>query len=168
MSELKKPRVRLAKPRDIGLFKKLWRLYLEEQTENGSLLLPVEENVDVFANIFRMYIDPTIPEDAQKDGVVLFISDVAFIMWGDSGDMVKTKLGRTAYLWGVYVKPEYRRKGLSEMLHKEAMKHLLSMGFESLYGTVLSQNETGFKALERGTEKEVHILAESPVYVKIA
>ncbi len=168
MPKMKTPRIREAKPRDIGLFKKLWKLYLEEQHAQGTVILPTAENLEVYVNIFKMYVDPDIPEEAQQEGVVLFIGEVAMIMWGDADSVVETALGKTACGWGVYVMPDHRGKGLSDLLHKETVKRLIEFKFDTVYGFVSTENTHGFDALKRGTELEVHHAPESQVYVKLA
>lgn len=168
MSELKKARVRAAKARDVGLFKKLWMQYLEEQVKQGGLVIPSVDNVEVFANIFRMYIDKdNMPEDARFDGVVLFIGEVAMLMWGDSGSTAETQMGKTAYAWGVYIVPDQRGNGLSDLLHQEARKRLKAMGFDSLYATVLDQNSHGLEALMRGFENSLELIPERSYRVNL-
>jgi ribosomal protein S18 acetylase RimI-like enzyme len=167
MPALKKPRVREAKPRDIGLFRKLWKLYLEDQVEQGGVILPTEDNLEVYVNIFKMYVDEDIPEDAQTDGVVLFIGEVAMIMWGDSDSVVETTMGKTAYAWGVYVMPDHRGQGLSDMLHREAIKKLVEFKFDTVYSSIVTDNVHGYEAFKRGTEREVHNVPECQIYVKL-
>lgn len=160
MQELKKARVRTAKPRDVGLFKKLWMQYLEEQTKQGGLVIPSLDNVEVFANIFKMYVDPDMPEEARFDGVVLFVGEVAVLMWGESGSAATTEMGKTAYAWGIYIVPDQRGNGLSDKLQQEARKRLKEMGFDSLYATVLDQNSHGLEALKRGFEDSLELVPE--------
>ena len=57
---IKNPRVRVAKPRDVGLFRKLWKLFLEEQKEMGGVILPNEQNLEIFTNLFKIYNPPIV------------------------------------------------------------------------------------------------------------
>ena len=119
---IKNPRVRVAKPRDVGLFRKLWKLFLEEQKEMGGVILPNEQNLEIFTNLFKIYTDPDPEEEAKLDGVVLFIGEVAVMMWGDPDVPIETTLGKTAYAYGIYVLPDNRQQGLSNLLHEEPYK----------------------------------------------
>lgn len=167
MSEIKKPRVRAAKPRDIGLFKKLWKLYLEERFEQGGVILPSDENVETYTNLFKLYTNPDLPEDMKIDGIVLFIGEVALIMCGDPDMPFETRLGKTAYAFGVYVMPDQRRQGLFNLLYEEAKKRLNGFGFEHVTGSILESNTQGIKALERSTGQELQKMPDQSFYVRI-
>ena len=148
MPELKNIRVREAKPRDVGLFKKLWRKYMEQQQDLGSPILASDSNLELMTKFFDAYVDP----ESSVDGVVLFIADVAVIMWGDTGSYFETSYGKTAYGWGIYVESEHRGKGMSKMLYEEMFKRLREKGFEHWTGSLLDGNEAGEKALEDVTD----------------
>jgi GNAT superfamily N-acetyltransferase len=139
---MKKIRVREAKPRDRGLFKKLWKLYLEEEHERGGVVLPTDENVEVAATLFDRYLG----EDF--DGVVLFVADKAVLMYGDAGMFYKTSLGKVATPWGIYVDPEVRNLSVATELTKAAVEKLTALGFDHLFGDVLLGNEASIKAIE--------------------
>jgi hypothetical protein len=53
MPELKNIRVREAKTRDRGLFRKLWKKFMEEQAGKGELILPNEKNLDFYTSLFN-------------------------------------------------------------------------------------------------------------------
>jgi len=142
MPELTKIRVREAKPRDRGLFKKLWKSYLEEERETGGIMLPTEANIETSAVMFDNYVDGTY------EGVVLFVADKAVLMYGDPGMVFETTLGKVAWGWGIYVHPDFREKGIAKELTKAAVDKLISLGFNRLYGEIRPDKEASTKALE--------------------
>jgi len=143
MPELTKIRIRAAKPRDRGLFKKLWKAFLEEECKGGGIILPTEENLEVSAVLFDSYMDGSF------DGVVLFVADKAVLMWGDPGWTFETSLGKAALFWGIYVDPEYREKDIANELTKAAVDKLKALGFNNLYAEFRKENEQrSMKAVE--------------------
>jgi ribosomal protein S18 acetylase RimI-like enzyme len=151
MSELKHIRVREAKPRDIGLFKKLWSAYLKEQSELGNLVEASDFNLEVYANIFKMYIDPN--HEAPLDGAVLFVADKGVIMWGSPGASLETKLGVLAQGWGQYVTPDARQSGIATAMVAEMIKKLRERGFDTLMGGLIEDDEASTKTMSKVDHK---------------
>lgn len=161
MPELKKIRVRDAKSRDVGLFRKLWAKYLKEQHKHGSLIIPDDHNLNVGVNLFNLYVGK------ELDGSVLFVSDVAVMMWGDMGSPYHLSVGdRVAYGWGIYVEPEHRGRGIGDALHKGTVERLGAMGFEALIGNLMDGDEHAETSLRRGVAPlEVKWTGERPLYI---
>ncbi len=143
MAELKKIRVRTATPRDRGLFKKLWKKLMIESFDQGDVVLPTDSNVEIYAQLFDKYTSP----DFDLKGVVLFISDVAVLMWGDGDTPFELSAGRPITGWGLYVEPEYRKRGISTKLYHAAFDKSRELGFEVLVGGYLNSNHEGKAAL---------------------
>lgn len=164
MAELKKIRVREAKPRDIGLFKKLWKDFLVEQQSLGSIVKGDSDRTnEVYSNVFNMYVG----EEPSYQGVVLFIGEIAVVMAGDNGIDAEFTIGtRPANVFGVYVAPDHRGKGLATKLYEEAFKRLKTMGFDAVYGTIINDNVGSVKTLEKAAGNATAV-PERPVYAKL-
>jgi hypothetical protein len=93
MPELKKIRVREAKARDIGLFKKLWLELLEKQHSEGSVVLAGDQTLAFYEALYTAYID------GRFEGVIFFVADKGVLMWGDSGSPLQYP-GKTVTAWG--------------------------------------------------------------------
>jgi len=95
MGALKRIRVRKARSEDIGLFRRLWKALMEEQYKAGSLVLPSDENLKVAEALFKAYVE----EDLE--GVVLFVSNVGILMYGDMASPYQLSVGdKVAYGFG--------------------------------------------------------------------
>lgn len=168
MSELKKIRVREAKVRDIGLFKKLWMKFLEAQHESGSLILPTEKNLDFAVGLFKSYVDEDLPAETRSEGVVLFVSDVAVLFYGDINLPYDVSIGKkVAYGWGYYVEPEHRGKGILKEMQKYALEKLSNMGFDAILGNTMEGDTRGEEAWKRSASHvgEVKLTGEKPNYL---
>lgn len=126
MVGLKEIRVREATLQDVGLFKKLWWRFMEEQADKGDLILATKVNLKFYSSLFAMYVAPRVP----VRGFVLFVADQAVSMWGDPQPHHEFKLGKMARCWGMYVEPESRRLGIANAFHSKAEELLLSQGFD--------------------------------------
>lgn len=162
---IKKFRVRKATIRDLWLFRKLWMKMLEEQAAKGSLIKANEHNVDVAATIFEAYVE----EDLK--GVVLFVSEVGVLLYGDMANPYELSVGKKiAYGFGQYVSPEYRGRGVLDLMMAEAFKQLRLMGFDTMFGTTLEKDPHGQNAFDRGVKQndgKVVSTGELPCYVKL-
>ena len=146
MPEMKNIRVREAKIRDKGLFRKLWKAFLEEMYKKGgkATYLPTETNLDLFETIFEAYTNKQFP------GIVLFVGEDAVLMWGDSGAIVfETEFGKQAVAWGTYVSPEFREMGISEQMTETAVQKMKALGFDWVTTAVLLDDEEGRKATDK-------------------
>jgi GNAT superfamily N-acetyltransferase len=128
---VKKIRVRVAKERDLGLFRKLWREFLVEHYEVGSKVL-VDENMPLFEQIFNMYVS------GEEKGVVLFVGECAVAMWGTPGEMsIRTELDPIATGWGIYVQPDQRGEDISTKFLEVARDKLKELGFKVITDSAL-------------------------------
>lgn len=129
----KGPRVRLAKPGDRNLFRKLWLEHLTSAYEHkDSEVKPTESNVDKFSNLFDLYVSE------KAKGVVLLVGEASVLMAGYHGPMpFEMNITHRAMCWGIYVKPGFEDKGHYELLINEAIKRLKEMDFEGMVAEVL-------------------------------
>jgi GNAT superfamily N-acetyltransferase len=160
MPELKRIRIREATPRDRGLFKKLWKKFLAESYEKGDVVLPTDSNVEFYASLFDQYTNPNV----DFNGVVLFVADVAVLMFGDDGSPLELSIGNHIAGWGLYVEPEHRRKGISTLLYKAAFEKSKELGFEVMLGGYLRDNPDAKGALAKATEDGFQELTTSIFY----
>lgn len=165
MGKLKHIRVRTATMRDRGLFKSLWMKMLEEQYQAGSLVLPHDHNVDVMVNIFEKYVTE------ELEGVVLFVSNVGVIMYGDLVNPYKLSVGtKVAYGFGQYVAPENRGDGILDAMAEEAFKQLIVRGFDVMFGNTMEKDAHGHDAFTRVVEQngfKVSDTGERPCFVRL-
>jgi hypothetical protein len=116
MPELKKIRVRRAKPRDVGLFKKLWAESLEQQAKAGSIVAATERTLDAYVRLFNVYVE------GDYEGVVLFVADKGVLMWGDAGSPMDYGAGRMLTDWGLYVTTMESSEDIQQALQEYALK----------------------------------------------
>ena len=133
----KKIRIREAKPRDTGLFRKLWKAYLESNEKAGSAVCPTDKNIIGPEGLFARYVkDPSVEGWVSPlDGVVLFVADYAIFMAGQAGTNIDYNCGKVANLWGVYVQPG---KDVGDQLVAEGLKRLKEKGFDTVLFTCTS------------------------------
>lgn len=121
MPELKHIRVREAKARDIGLFKKLWLELLEEQAGKGSIIRPTEKTLTFYEALFDAYVS------GRFDGIVLFVADSGVLMWGDSGSPIEFP-SKAVTNWGIFAD----RADVFEELETAAKKWSLENDFAAV------------------------------------
>jgi len=147
MPELKKVRIREAKERDLGLFRKLWKAFLTEQRERGAAMLPNDHNMEMFDGLFNLYV-----VEKSFKGFILFVGEQAVLMAGNPGNIFETSLGEVAYGWGAYVAPEYRGKKIGKELYAAAKEKIMEMGFDHFCATHLLVDDASRHVLERAAE----------------
>lgn len=135
-----KVRVRKAKERDKGLFRKLWQRFMEDNFEMDGLILPTKNNLDVANFYFDKYVS------GEAEGIVLFVANDAVLMWGDDLSPIETRLEKSAQGWGVYVAPERRRQGVSMVIREEGKKMLRNMGFTHVLGSTTEKNDPSYQS----------------------
>ena len=130
--------VRRATPNDATLFQELWKEYLEDQAEKGGDIVPDPRSLRTFVQLFHKYTE------GDLSGLVLLgARGNAVLMWGDPVIELTLRFGRVAQGWGTYVRPEFRRKGISKQLRDLAVPALREAGFDAVLGTGLIGNEEG-------------------------
>lgn len=136
MPQLKNIRVREAKDRDIGLFKKLWLELLVDQEKAGSVVRADEQTLSFYETLFNAYLNHNLP------GTVLFVADKAVLMWGDSGSPLSYP-EKTVTAWGHYVVPESNPR-IEEKLILTATEWAREQGFGGKLSQVSTDDEAAF------------------------
>src|SRR5688572_1449980 len=103
--------IRLARTADRERWFTLWRAYVEEQYQLGSVIKPTVPTWRQYLDLYNSYVDGSL------FGLVLLAETEGHLlgtcMGGEhpSGLHFETTRGKSAILWGVYVIPEYRQQG---------------------------------------------------------
>lgn len=143
----KGPRVRHAKPGDRNLFRKLWKDYLTEAYENKELeYIPSEYTLDRFSTFFDAYVNK------RTDGLVLFVGESSVLLAGAMSLIFEENSELKAVCWGVYVAPNFRRKGYFTMLTKEGKRLLKEMNFDTVVSGEVKLGSVGEMATKTVAE----------------
>ncbi len=139
---------------DRAQFSRLYMEFLKDQREQGSYILPSVANLARSRNMYEVYTTGTAdgvcllwyPSDAEEPAAVLLAgTHLPPFDWD-------TSLGRVAQLWGVYVEPRHRGKGITMKLFERAMEIGLGQGYATIQTHVLCGNSHGERvAREFGT-----------------
>ena len=144
MPKVKNIRVRKARSRDLGLFTKLWTAYLISVYEKGSGVPPSKDNLEFFRIMFNLYVS------GEEKGVVLFVGEVGVMLLGTAGiSPIKTDYDPVAQGWGMYVEPDYQGQGICTALYTEGFKKLKEMGFKTILGHCMLEDEKAWGSLEK-------------------
>jgi len=147
----RKIRVRNSKPRDLGLFRKLWKQYLTENEKAGSTVAATDKNMAAPEALFNAYTN----EDLS--GIVLFVGDYAVLM---AGDNQVDHNSRTAMLWGLYVEESRRKNGVGTLLIEEAKKQLKAAGYSTVLTVFGAQNEAAGNIANKNEAKPIFVSAK--------
>lgn len=131
-------------------FLRLWQAYLTTQRKEGNYLWDNLHNLHLFLGFFEAYVQGSL-----KGCVVLCQPEevdhpVGVAMGGQTVDRPEweTDLGETAILWGLYVEPEYRGRGISAKLFQRAREYGLSVGIQTIETVILDVNAPGKAAAD--------------------
>lgn len=149
---MSKVRVRESKIRDLGLFRKLWKQYLEANEKGGSTVAVTDKNMVGPERLFEQYTNGTLL------GVVLFIGDYAVLMAGDSG--IDHNCGKVAMLWGLFVTEPKRKNGIATLLMEEASKLLKAKGFGAVMTTFTASNEAAGQIALKKDAKPIFVMVQ--------
>ena len=137
MTDEPKAKVRLAKWTDRHTFFQMWRPLLEVQHSLGSIVLPTDHNLREFGQMFESYTVGSL----FGLGVVAEVGDkpVGFLLFGEEigGLNVETSVGRTGIVWGSWVDPAWRRRGISHQMLTFGYGEAHQMGFRCVMSSVL-------------------------------
>ena len=145
--ELKKIRVREAKLRDIGLFKKLWQAGIDEFTSGKGTTAFFEE-------LFNKYVE-------TDNGFVLLVADKGVLVAGET-DAQFESAGTIAQIWGVYVSKDFRDQGIELAMINEAKLKFKALGYSIVALATFSAQEITEVIIEAGFKPLMvhHILSE--------
>lgn len=131
-------------------FAAMWSEFLVEQAQLGSPIEPTFENELVFARLVDSYLRGSL------FGFGLMILDpepCGCLLIGESPDRglgLRTTWGRTATLWGVYIRPPYRQRGLAHQMQDLAIIKTRELGFASIVSDILQNDPARENALRFG------------------
>ncbi|MGI9490826.1 MAG: GNAT family N-acetyltransferase [Geminicoccaceae bacterium] len=133
---------------------------MRHQTETFSIMAAVEEEDEILAEYFlRMWHDIGVSQEEIIDTALhdtktfirrarLDLDFMGFIARSNgftvgsvccqkltcAYPMVTTNiLGKRGYVWGVYVEPGFRQRGVARELVGQCINHLISVGCEEVY-----------------------------------
>ena len=115
-----KIRVRDAKPRDLGLFRKLLSDSFSDEENAGLLVESSEETMVFFDELFKSAI------------FVLFVADKGMLMVNETQSPATFKMGKLASIMSAYVTPDARDEGIENALFLEAKKRVTDLGYNGL------------------------------------
>ena len=138
------------------VFLTLWREYLKEQYDKGGPYLATNDNLLYFLAMYDAY------DTGSLFGGTRFIYDsercIGLLMGGEdypNGCAIETRWGKVATVWGVYIIPEYRRKGVGLKLILAAQQHAKDLGFDTMVSHITSSmkeavaNADSYPGMER-------------------
>lgn len=135
---------------DIASFRTLWQGFMEQQHEEGSLQLPNEYNLDLYTNLFKAYLS------GEATGLVLFVTDgtkdVGVYMDGVIVGGFELSIGTYTMMWGTYLEPEYRGRGITHQIGDAAMKWTLEKGFTGGITGILAGGKTVPEVLKHAVD----------------
>ena len=143
-------RVRQAMLDDEASFRRLWQLFNEQQAEEGSLILPNENNLDIATRMFQYYVN------GLGAGLVLFAMDgiynIGVWMEGEP-EGFELSIGPYTMLHGVYYEPKYRGQGITHLLTEASMEWTRKHGFTGGITGVLVGDRTIQEVIQKAVRK---------------
>ena len=138
-------RVRDAKARDIGLFRKLQAEYFADPENEGLLVEPDERSAEFFDALFNTCVE-------EDEGIALFVSDTGMLVASPLVTPTSLKPGRTANIWFAHVSEKARDTGVEEALFAEVKKRLTELRFDAVMFSTPSVGKWVAVAEEEGFE----------------
>jgi ribosomal protein S18 acetylase RimI-like enzyme len=112
-----KIRVRDAKPRDLGLFRKLLSDSFSDKENEGLLVIGDEKTIAFFDELFKSAI------------AVFFVADKGMLMLSENLSPASFKVGKLASVMASYVTPDARDQGIEEALLGAAVDRSKELDF---------------------------------------
>lgn len=120
----------------------MWNEFLVDREKNGGDFVANGKALRYFETIFNLYVT------GERKGVCLIAGSESSIqryygqgrmgvtLWGEGpADYIDFVRGPVAFGWGVYVRPEFRRIGLSLSMRELASEELRKLGFRRVTGS---------------------------------
>ena len=136
--------IRSATLKDREQFLRLWSRHMTEQVKEGSHLVANLRNLYRCLDLFEAYVEGNlfgmcvVHETVENELVGISLGGELA-----NRDEFETDLGKLATLWGVYVDPPWRGKGIGVKLFQEMLRLGLEMGFDSVETYVRITNTHG-------------------------
>jgi GNAT superfamily N-acetyltransferase len=145
--------LRFADYRDRPKFLKLWKSFMHEEQQLGSLVHPSDYNLRQHCQLFESYTGGSL------FGLCVLAEvgeePVGILMVGEDypgGLVLETDLGKSAQVWGVYVDPAYRKTGLAHRMQDFGLPETMKLGFDTVTSMVLDSEAARANALNWGTK----------------
>jgi GNAT superfamily N-acetyltransferase len=153
--------IRQATLSDRPRFLSLWKDFIIEQAKLGSPLEVCDDNLRTYLGLFESYITGSLfgftllATKADETVGVLMIGETP-----PNGLHFITRDGTVATLWGVYVQPEHRRKGICWALQDAGRPITLQLGFNTMRSTILADDPaSNANALNWGAKISQHLIS---------
>jgi len=142
------------KPSEINNIVPLWLEFIQDENGSDKSIVPDRENCEKWEGFVRGLLENgkgSIKVAVEKGKYVGYI----LYGWKMPLKLIKPR----AVIYDLYVKPEYRGRGIGTMLLRETLEDLRKRGFEEVRLTVLSKNQGAISLYERfGFREELKIM----------
>ena len=140
-------RIRPFRPEDLNVLADFWREMASGPRVSGQVYPPTEENVAKW----RSWV---LKVHEEKGGHVLVaeadgIGPVGFVLFRSHVERVLWTPMRIAIIYDLYVRPDWRRKGIGTALLQEAMKIMRQEGATHVRISVLVGNEPALRLYKK-------------------
>ena len=140
-------RIRPFRPEDLDVLAGFWRDMASDPLVSDRIYPPTEENVARWRSwVLKVHEeegDHVLVAEAEgvgPVGFVLFRSRVERPLWTPR---------RTAIIYDLYVRPDWRRRGIGTALLEEAMKIVMQEGATHVRISVLADNEPALRLYKK-------------------
>jgi len=138
---------------------------MEQQAKEGSLILPNDKNLQLFTELFKLYVT------GKLVGLVLLISDdskdIGIHMDGVPPSAPELTIGKYTMLWGDYLEPEYRGKGITHELYKVAMEWTYENGFTGGISGILVGDQRVEQVLKKVVDGKLGATKTRPYTIEV-
>jgi GNAT superfamily N-acetyltransferase len=136
----------------------LWREFQQEEYDLGGDIIPNDYNALQAHALFHYYVTGDL-----RGGVFLH-EDKAVVMAGETPPQqfgFQTRYPHYATVWGLYVRPEYRRQGLSHRL-LDFGRQELSAEFDGYFSSINPSEAAKMNALNYKQTQRHTLVINSP------
>ena len=133
--------IRQATLADRPAFLTLWKEFLIDHAKQGGVIEVCDENIRAYLGLFESYIAGGL----FGGTFIAWEGDeaVGVLMGGETppgGFYVRTTRGRTCTVWGTYIVPKHRRKGIAWALQDMARPLARKQGFDTLTSSIITSD----------------------------
>ena len=117
--------------------KKMWLEFIQDEEGADLNIVPSEENANRWISFLGSVIkngNGTVKLAETEDGT---LAGYVFYQWGEGPLKLKRKKG---VIYDLYVRPQFRNRGMGSALLKNALDDLKRRGVEIVQLTVMSKN----------------------------
>ncbi len=150
-----KTKIRKYKPEDAEQVMMLWLEFIQDKEGSDLNIIATQENAEKWMKFVEKILD------SKKGNLIVSIMGnnlvgYAFYAWSTSSLETKLKKG---IIYDLYVKPQFRNRGIGSALLESALRDLNEHGCEIVQLTVISENTKAIKLYEKfGFEETVKVM----------